>query len=235
MINMATAEKGSTALSLRSIDVALENFRSRVQSSFDSQVSLLMERVDNMSARLATVTSKVDPIQANRDLLAIIQETKSILQKDLLQDTVALINEKQRELEGLTSRLKSLSNAQGEAQHPVITQQRTLHKSFPSTLTSAASESDYEKDKEIASLREEVNRLYNLTEREPRFQPFWILRDAYPDSVHVTKIARTLNATPTEVLENLKVFESLGLIEIRNGEARATKLVRPNKPGTEIA
>lgn len=234
---MATTEKGSTALSFRSIDVALENFRSRVQSSFDSQVSLLMERVDNMSARLAAVASKVGPMQVNRDLLAIIQEAKSILQKDLLQDTVTLINEKLSELEGLTSRLKSISNGQSEAQYPAMAQQqqRTLHKSFPSTLSSAASESEDVKDKEIASLREEVNRLYNLTEREPRFQPFWILRDAYPDSVHITKIARTLNAAPTEVLENLKVFESLGLIEIRNGEARATKLVRPNKPGTEIA
>lgn len=87
-----------------------------------------------------------------------------------------------------------------------------------------------EKDGEIASLREEINRLYNLTEREPRFQAFWVLRDAYPNFIQITKIAQTLSSTPINVHENLKVFESIGLVEVKGGEARALKLVRPMKP-----
>jgi hypothetical protein len=232
---LSTPEKESIALKYRSIEVALDNFRSRVESSLNSQVSLLKERVDNTNARLLAVTSKVGSAQANADLAAVIQETKSILQKDLLHDTVVLLNEKLTELENLISRLKSLSADQIEVEEPSIVQQRVMHKSFPSSLRRETSEPDDEKDKEIASLREEINRLYNLTEREPRFQPFWILRDAYPNSVQITKIARMLNAAPGEVLENLRIFEQLGLAEIKEGEARATRLVRPNKPRAEIS
>jgi hypothetical protein len=205
-----------------------------MQGSFDSQISMLKDRVENINTKLALATSKTVATQANADLNAIIQETKGILQKDILHDTTELFNEKLTELEGLLSRLKALSVDQSVGERPAVVQQRILRKSLPSSLRRDAGEANDDKDKEIASLREEVNRLYNLTEREPRFQAFWILRDAYPNSLHITKIARTLSATSGEVLENLKIFESLGLVEIKEGEARATKLVRPNKPGTKV-
>jgi predicted Rossmann fold nucleotide-binding protein DprA/Smf involved in DNA uptake len=231
---MSTPEKESIAVKFRSIEVALDNFRSRMQSSLCSQVSLLKEKVENTNAKLAAATSKSGSTQVNADLSAIIQETKSILQKDLLHDTIELFNEKLTELESLTTRLKTLSTDQNKVEIPPIVQERIMHKSFPNSLRNEAREPNDDKDNEITSLREEVNRLYNLTEREPRFQPFWILRDAYPDSVHITKMARQLNVTPSEVLENLKIFERLGLIEIKEGEARTTKLVRPNKPRTDM-
>jgi hypothetical protein len=235
---MSTPEPESITLKLRSIEVAIDNFRARMQSSFNSQVSLLKERVERINSKLASVASKAGLPQANADLSAIVQETKGILQKDLLHDTIGLFNEKLTELEGLIERLKTLSTDESTVRQSAIAQQRILGKSIPNSLWRDTAETndnkdDDNKDKEIASLREEVNRLYNLTEREPRFQPFWILRDAHPDSVPITKIARTLNATPSEVLEDLKIFERLGLIEIKEGEARATKLVRPNKVRTE--
>jgi hypothetical protein len=231
---MSSPEAESITLKLRSIEVALDNLRARLQGSFNSQVSLLKDRIENINNKLASATSKAGATQPNADLNAIIQETKSVLQKDLLHDTIELFNEKLTELEGLISRLKTLSTDQSVGERPPVVQQRILHKSLPSSLRRDASEPDEDKDREIASLREEINRLYNLTEREPRFQAFWILRDAYPSSVHITKIARTLNATSSEVLGNLKIFERLGLIEIKEGEARATKLVRPNNPETEL-
>jgi outer membrane murein-binding lipoprotein Lpp len=232
---MSTLEKESITLNYRSIEVALENLKSRVQSSLNSQVSLLKEKVDNTNAKLLAATSKVGSAQANADLAVVIQEIKSILQKDLLHDTIELLNEKLTELENLISRLKTLSTNQSEVEQPSIAQQRIMRKSFSSSLRRETTDPDDEKNKEIASLREEVNRLYNLTEREPRFQPFWILRDAYPSSVQIMKIARMLNAAPAEVLENLKIFEQLGLAEIEKGEARAIRLVRPSKPRTDTS
>jgi hypothetical protein len=232
---MSTPETESMTLKLRSIEVALDNFRARLQGSFSSQVSLLKGRIESINNKLASAASKAGATQANADLNAIIQETKGVLQKDLLHDTIELLNGKLTELDRLISRLKTLSTDQSLGERPPVVQQRILRKSLPGSLGHDTSEPDDDKDREIASLREEVNRLYNLTEREPRFQAFWILRDAYPSSVHITKIARTLNAMSSEVLENLKIFERLGLIEIKEGEARATKLVRPNKLGTEIA
>jgi hypothetical protein len=229
---MSTPEPESMTLKLRSIEVALDNFMARIQGSLTSQVSLLKNRIEKISMKLTSVASKTDAPNVNTDLRATIEETKGFLQKDILHDTIELFNEKLIELEGLISRLKTFSADLNISERPAIVQQRVLRKSYPSSLKRDTNEPDDDKDREIASLREEVNRLYNLTEREPRFQAFWVLRDAYPSSLHITKIARTLNATPSEVLENLKIFERLGLIEIREGEARATKLIRPNKRNT---
>jgi hypothetical protein len=231
---MSTTETESMTLKLRSIEVALDNFRARMEGSLSSQVSLLRNRIENMNMKLASMTSKASAPQVNTDLHIIIEETRGFLQKDILHDTIELFNEKLTELEGLISRLKTFSTDLSIGGRPPIVEQRVLRKSLPSSLRRDTSGSSDEKDREIASLREEVNRLYNLTEREPRFQAFWILRDAYPSSLHITKIARTLNATPSEVLENLKIFERIGLIEIKEGEARATKLIRPNQPNTPI-
>jgi hypothetical protein len=229
---MSTTETESMTLKLRSIEIALDNFRARMQSSLSSQVSLLKNRIENINVKIASAASKASAPQLNTDLHIVIEETRGFLQKDILHDTIELFNEKLTELEGLISRLKTLSADLNVGERRAIVEQRVLRKSFPASLRRDAAELHDDKDREIASLREEVNRLYNLTEREPRFQPFWILRDAYPSSIHVTKIARTLNATPNEVLENLKIFERIGLIEIKEGEARATKLIRPNKPDT---
>jgi hypothetical protein len=231
---MSTTETESMTLKLRSIEVALDNFMARIQGSLSSQVSLLKNRIENINMKLTSVASKANVPNMNTDLHAIIEETKGFLQKDILHDTMELFTEKLTELEGLISRLKTYSADLNISERPAIVQQRVLRKSFPSSLRRDTNEPDDDKDREIASLREEVNRLYNLTEREPRFQAFWVLRDAYPSSLHITKMARTLNATPSEVLENLKIFERLGLIEIKEGEARATKLIRPNKPGTQV-
>ena len=236
---MSTPEPESITLKLRSIEVAIDNFRARMEGSFNSQVSLLKDRVEKINSKLVSVASKVGLPQANADLFAIVQETKGLLQKDLMHDTIELFNEKMTELEGIIDRLKSVSTHEITSEQPAISQQRILRKSIPNSLWRETCEStddkdDDDKDKEIASLREEVNRLYNLTEREPRFQPFWILRDAHPESVPITKMARTLNLTPGQVLESLRIFEQLGLVEIKEGEARATKLVRPNNPGTQV-
>jgi hypothetical protein len=230
---MSTPEAESFTLKLRSIEVAIDNFRSRMQGSFNSQVSLIRDKFEKVSSRFNSVASKTGLQEVGTDLSAIIQESRGILQKDILHDTIELVHEKLAELEGIMDRLKTLQTDESTLEKPAIPEQRMLRKSNLISLVTSASETndEYEdKDMQIASLREEVNRLYNLTEREPRFQPFWILRDAHPNSVAITKIARTLNAAPTDVLENLRIFERLGLIEIKGGEARATKLIRPNNP-----
>ncbi len=231
---MSASESESLSSKLRSIDVALDNFNSRLQDSFSSQISAIRNKVENVNSRLVSAIVKGGTPQLILDLRVVLEEIKGIIQKDILQNITQLFNEKLKELQGLISRVKGVSNDQSNTQRPATAQRQVLTQPGSSGLASDLSRPTGDKDREIASLREEINRLYNLTEREPRFQAFWILRDAYPSSLHITKVARTLNATPGEVLENLKIFQRLGLIEIKEGEARATKLIRPNNPGTQV-
>jgi hypothetical protein len=159
------------------------------------------------------------------ELRRIFEEIKAVIQKDLVDDTVRLLNEKLSEFHGLVSRLENVLSSLGSSSQ----QQPAAPQCLPSSTSLASNKSVDERDKEIASLREEINRLYNLTEREPRFQAFWVLRDAYPSWVQVVKIARTLNTDPMQVHDDLKIFEEIGLVEIKGGDARAIKLVRPTK------
>lgn len=228
---MSKPERESIASKLRPIEIALDNFKARMQGSFNSQLSNLKSKVDCIDSRLpsSTKTSTIQP--SGVDFRGVVGEIKSFVQKDLLQDSAQLLNEKLVEFQGLISRVKTVIAEAGEAQAEATGKQTSyIQQSRPGSSVAASGAISDEKDREIASLREEINRLYNLTEREPRFQPFWILRDAYPSWLQITKIARTLGATPSDLHEKLRTFENLGLVEIREGEARATKLVRPNKP-----
>lgn len=231
---MSTSQRDSIGSRLRPIEIALDNFKSRMQGSFSSQLSNLKSKVEYINFKLTPSIGKTGaPQPSGVDLRAVIEEIKSLVQKDLLQDTSRLINEKLSEFQGLVLQIKNvMAEASSGRTQPTGQQQEIFLQPHTDGPEADLSIGSGQKDSEIASLREEINRLYNLTEREPRFQPFWILRDAYPSWLQITKMARTLNETPSNVHENLKTFEQLGLVEIKEGEARATKLVRPNKPTT---
>ncbi|WXG47288.1 MAG: hypothetical protein WED05_11615 [Candidatus Atabeyarchaeum deiterrae] len=219
-------DSGQQATKIRSIEVALNSFQSRVQASLSSHVETLKSKMEIVASKVNPSVSELNKPQLSvGDLRKVAEEIDRIVQKDLLEDTTKLINEKFVEFNGLVSRLRNALVGSGYVQQS--------NQVAPIRGTSAPSDMGKmleEKDGEIASLREEINRLYNLTEREPRFQAFWVLRDAYPNFIQITKIAQTLSSTPINVHENLKVFESIGLVEVKGGEARALKLVRPMKP-----
>jgi len=79
---------------------------------------------------------------------------------------------------------------------------------------------------EVSRLQEEINRLYNLTEEDPKYQVYWLLRDFQPAWVRVEYISQTLNLPVDKVREFLDKFVKRGLVEIRGNEA---KLLGPQR------
>jgi hypothetical protein len=225
------ASESDLRTKIRSIEVALDNFKNRMQASFSSHLSTVTTKVERVKSKIPLSNmGSPSPQPSEVELHRILEEIKGVIQKDVVDDTVRLLNDKLSEFHGLVSRVESLLSTLGSSSQ----QQPAARQHAPSrTPLDANKQTLDEKDKEIASLREEINRLYNLTEREPRFQAFWVLRDAYPNWVQIVKIARTLNADPTQVHEDLRIFEEIGVVEIKAGDARAVKLVRPTKPNLD--
>lgn len=79
---------------------------------------------------------------------------------------------------------------------------------------------------EVSRLQEEINRLYNLTEEDPKYQVYWLLRDFQPAWVRVEYISQTLNLPVDKVREFLDKFVKRGLVEVRGNEA---KLLGPKR------
>jgi len=79
---------------------------------------------------------------------------------------------------------------------------------------------------EVSRLQEEINRLYNLTEEDPKYQVYWLLRDFQPAWVRVEYISQTLNIPVDKVREFLDKFAKRGLVEIRGNEAKLLGLQR---------
>lgn len=79
---------------------------------------------------------------------------------------------------------------------------------------------------EVSRLQEEINRLYNLTEEDPKYQVYWLLRDFQPAWVRIEYISQTLNIPVDRVREFLDKFVKRGLIEVRGNEA---KLLGPQR------
>ena len=79
---------------------------------------------------------------------------------------------------------------------------------------------------EVSRLQEEINRLYNLTEEDPKYQVYWLLRDFQPAWVRVEYISQTLNIPVGKVREFLDKFVKRGLVEVRGNEA---KLLGPQR------
>jgi len=81
----------------------------------------------------------------------------------------------------------------------------------------------------IQSLRareEEINRLYNLTEDDPRYQPYYVLRDEAPNWVSYVHISNLTGIPISRVKKILKEFEMRGLVEMRENEARCLQMIR---------
>ena len=73
---------------------------------------------------------------------------------------------------------------------------------------------------------EEVNRLYNLTETEPKYRIYYIIRDAAPNWVPFEEIYRYSTLKPTLVRQYLEEFEERNLISLKNKQAKAVHVIR---------
>ncbi|MHA1593157.1 MAG: hypothetical protein ACTSXJ_02515 [Candidatus Baldrarchaeia archaeon] len=104
-------------------------------------------------------------------------------------------------------------------------------KTLINAITSAAKEATKEVNlqqsvfsaayaEDVLKLQTELNKLYNLTEEDPKYQVYWMLRDFRPSWVRVEYISKTLGIPLDAVRSYLLIFARKGLVEVRGNEAR---------------
>lgn len=76
---------------------------------------------------------------------------------------------------------------------------------------------------------EELNRIYNLTEDDPTYQPYYVLRDEAPNWVSIKQISDLTGIPIVKVRKILEKFERRGLIEVKNDHARCLMVIRPTR------
>lgn len=81
----------------------------------------------------------------------------------------------------------------------------------------------------LQAKEEEINRLYNLTEDDPKYQAYYVLRDEAPNWVSYVHISNLTGIPISTVKKILKDFEMRGLIETRDKEARCLMVIRRTK------
>lgn len=101
-------DSGQQATKIRSIEVALNSFQSRVQASLSSHVETLKSKMEIVASKVNPSVSELNKPQLSvGDLRKVAEEIDRIVQKDLLEDTTKLINEKFVEFNGLVSGLET--------------------------------------------------------------------------------------------------------------------------------
>jgi len=93
---------------------------------------------------------------------------------------------------------------------------------------------DYDEIKETSdeltaknqTLQEEVNRLYNLTEKTPSFQIYWHLRDVYPAWASIKQIANLIGMPSVRIIKELKNYYERGLVELDGDKARYQAVIK---------
>ncbi len=83
--------------------------------------------------------------------------------------------------------------------------------------------------KRVQMQEEELNRIYNLTEDDPTYQPYYVLRDEAPNWVSIKQISDLTGIPIVKVKKILEKFERRGLIEVKNDQARCLMVIRPTR------
>jgi hypothetical protein len=84
--------------------------------------------------------------------------------------------------------------------------------------------SDY--TSKMRTREEEVNRLYNLTESDPKYRIYYIVRDAAPEWIAYEDIYKYTPLPSKQVNKQLELFHLRGLIQLENKRARAHLVIR---------
>lgn len=79
---------------------------------------------------------------------------------------------------------------------------------------------------QLSAREEELNRLYNLTESDPKYQAYHVLRDLSPNWVDMSHVGHSLGMPTVRVKRLLEDFQAAGLVEIEGEKARTLQLIR---------
>jgi hypothetical protein len=79
---------------------------------------------------------------------------------------------------------------------------------------------------QLSAREEELNRLYNLTESDPKYQAYHVLRDLSPNWVDMSHVGHSLGMPTARVKRLLEQFQAAGLVDIEGEKARTLQLIR---------
>jgi len=138
-------------------------------------------------------------------------------------DPVSRIREAEAQLAETTKQLEEVQRAtttMGSAQSQVV--QDAEHRALLTELQ----ERVQALTTKLQAREEELNRLYNLTEGDPKYQAYHVLRDLAPNWVDIAHVGRSLGMPAVRARRLLEEFETNGLIEIDGQRARALQIIR---------
>ncbi|MHA1840096.1 MAG: hypothetical protein ACTSYO_09110 [Candidatus Ranarchaeia archaeon] len=73
---------------------------------------------------------------------------------------------------------------------------------------------------QIKALETEIEKLIRLTEDEPQYKVFWLLREMAPNWGTIKQLAETVGIPSVMVKRHLQRYENLGLVELKDEKAR---------------
>ena len=138
-------------------------------------------------------------------------------------DPVSRIREAEAQLAETTKQLEEVQRAtttMGSTQSQVV--QDAEHRALLTELQ----ERVQALTTKLQAREEELNRLYNLTEGDPKYQAYHVLRDLAPNWVDIAHVGRSLGMPAVRARRLLEEFETNGLIEIDGQRARALQIIR---------
>jgi hypothetical protein len=126
--------------------------------------------------------------------------------------------------------LLSASRSTEDSQAPARAERESAATAGGDAKARAASADLQEKIKvlsmQLSAREEELNRLYNLTESDPKYQAYHVLRDLSPNWVDMSHVGHSLGMPTVRVKRLLEEFEAAGLVEIDGEKARTLQLIR---------
>ena len=198
-----------------------------ISSSATSQASLPASAID--SAQIARYETLLSAKNAELDELnKEITELKKKLgdyQKEIenVNKYKLMLAQKEKEINAAKNKIEMLEKYSGNTS-ALITKVSSLEKELAS-----CNEDLKRYIEKVRSQEEEINRLYNLTEDDPRYQPYYVLRDEAPSWVSFSYISNLTGIPTSKVKKILKEFELRGLVEVKGEQARCLQLIRDTK------
>ena len=149
---------------------------------------------------------------------------EQIVEKEATRtDPVLKIQEAEAQLAKVT---KQLEEAQRLSENVPTAQPQIVEDAENRAMLTELQEKAENLTVQLQAREEELNRLYNLTENDPKYQAYHVVRDLAPNWVDIKHVGRSLGMPAVRAKRLLEEFEANGLVEIDGDRVRALQLIR---------
>ena len=182
----------------------------------DNLNTLLKEQLENWGAGHLT-----NPLIARvADLLTRLEANPDLVDNNTINDSEKLL-EISKENEKLKIENLRLKTAENLNSAKILQDFELIQEELSKTKELLENRTKIARDRE-----EEVNRLYNLTESDPKFRIYYIVRDASPEWINFEDIYRYTSLPASKVRKHLETFRLRGLLDIEGNRARVRNMIR---------